>query len=51
MIRVQIPTAEFISANDRLHWAEKAPRVRAIRQRAALAARGLPATIRKDTTE
>ena len=39
MIRVQIPTAEFISANARLHWAEKARRTRTIRQRAMLAAR------------
>ena len=39
MIRIQIPTAEFISANDRLHWAEKARRTRAIRALAMLEAR------------
>ena len=51
MIAVEFPKGLFISANDRLHWAAEARRVRTIRQRAALAARGLQATIRKDTTE
>ena len=39
MIRIQIPAAEFISANDRPHWATKARRTATIRQRAMLAAR------------
>ena len=40
MIAVTIPSAWFISANDRLHWAEKARRTRAIRLATRAAATG-----------
>ena len=40
MIAVTIPAVLFISANDRLHWAVKAKRVREIRTIAACYTRG-----------
>lgn len=40
MIAVEFPKSLFISANDRLHWAAKAKRVREIRNLAGLIARG-----------
>ena len=38
-LQVEFPKALFISANDRLHWAEKAKRTKDIRTLAMLAAR------------
>ena len=42
MIAVEIPAAWFLSANDRLHWAETARRTKWIRAAAYIAARGRP---------
>lgn len=33
-LSIDVPPAEWMSANDRLHWAEKARRTKALRQRA-----------------
>lgn len=39
-ITIDVPREWFFSANDRLHWAQRAQRTRWIRQAAKLAARG-----------
>lgn len=36
---VDVPAGEWLTANGRLHWAQRARRTRALRVRAALAAR------------
>jgi hypothetical protein len=38
-LTIDVPAAEWLSANQRLHWAQKARRVRALRHRAAWLAR------------
>ena len=42
---IDIPKNEWLSANDRRHWADKARRTKALRQRAAMLARQARLTV------
>lgn len=39
-LTIDIPATEWMSANDRMHWAQKARRTKAVRSRAAWHAKG-----------
>lgn len=49
MLILRIPKNEWMSANDRMHWAERARRTKAVRSRAAWEAKALRLTIETPT--